>query len=60
MVTNLHDRDVLRSVVDGYMRSTNLQDGINYGLMLVGICEKQTMNGYIVNLRGRELLVRVI
>lgn len=60
IVTNLHDRDVLKAIVEGYLRSSNLKDGISYGLMMVGICEKQTLNGYIVDLRGRELIQKVI
>lgn len=60
MVNNLHDRDVLRAIVEGYLRNSNLKDGISYGLMMVGICEKQTMNAYIVDMKGRELFTRVL
>jgi len=53
MVSHFHDREVLLAVVEGYMKSTNnLTDLINYGLMLFGICEKKTMNGYIIDMKG--------
>lgn len=60
VVTNLHDREVLSAIVEGYMRNQNLGDGIKYGLMMVGVCEKLTMNGYILELKGKDLIKKVI
>lgn len=61
VLANLHNKEVLQAIIEGYLRNQeNLQLSKDYGLLLVGICEKETINSYIVDFKGKELLDRLV
>ncbi|KAL4480875.1 hypothetical protein ABPG73_020896 [Tetrahymena malaccensis] len=59
MVDYLIEPTVLTQIIDGYIEGESIQDIANYGLMLVGVCERENMNTFILDKKGDQLMEKL-
>ena len=56
MLRFMNNREVLSAIIDRYLQAENMEYIVNYGLMIVGICEKEEINQFLVEIKPKEML----